>query len=130
VKKYFLVVFCALLMFTLTGCGKNQVKCTGSYSEEGMKISAEMIADLDANDKVTDATAIFDLGDSNTANQYCSLFKLAETADSGVKVTCSGTKVTIEGYAKMESDDEEDELIGLSKEDFIKAMAEEDFTCK
>ena len=44
-KKYLLVVLCALLLFVVTGCGKNEVKCTGKM--EGY--DAEVIAEFDSN---------------------------------------------------------------------------------
>ena len=128
-KKYYLVVFCALLLFVVTGCGKNQVKCTGSYSEGGMNISADIIADLDKDDKVTGATVVYDLKDSKTAEQYCSVFKLAEDKEKGIEVSCSGSKITIAGFANMDDEDEE-KMTGKTKEEFIKAMEEEKFTCK
>ncbi len=129
-KKYLFVVFCALFVVALTGCGKkNQVVCTGTYSEGGMNMKAEVVADFDDSDKLTDASITYDLGDKTTADQYCSLFKMMENADQGVSVSCSGTKITIKGYAKMESEDGEDGLIGASKEDFIKAMTDEVITC-
>ena len=130
-KKYFLVVFCALLLFVVTGCGnKNQVKCTGSFSEGGMNMEAEMIADLDENDKVVDVTAVMDLGNSDTANSFCSLYKLMEDKEKGVEVSCSGSKITIKGYANVEAGEDEDQVVGKTKDEFIKLMEEEDFTCK
>ena len=130
-KKYYLVLVCALLLLLVTGCGnKNQVKCTGEFSESGINMGAEIIADLDADDKIVDATVVYDLKDSTMASQYCSLFKLAEDSDKGISVSCSGSKITITGYANMSDDDDSDGYLGVSKEDFIKAMEEEKFTCK
>ena len=132
-KKYLLIVFCALLLVVVTGCGnKNQVKCTGTMSEGGVNISAEIIADFDENDKLVDATAIEDLGSKEKADQMCALFKAFMTEDTGVDISCSGSKVTIKGYAKMDAD-EEDSMIGKTKEEFIKAMEDEGegkLTCK
>ncbi len=130
-KKYFLVVFCALLLFVVTGCGnKNQVKCTGSFSEGGMSMDAEIIADLDDNDKVTDVTAIMDLKDKDTATQFCSLYKMFADEEKGIEISCSGSKITIKGYSKLEAETEEEDIVGKTKDEFIKAMQEEKFTCK
>ena len=130
-KKYLIVVFCALFAVALVGCGKkNQVTCTGTMSEGGLTIKAEAIGDFDANDKLTEATVIYDLGDKTTAEQYCSLFKMFESSEKGISISCSGSKITIKGYAQMEAEEGEENLIGASKDDFIKAMEKESFTCK
>ena len=131
-KKYFLVAFCALLLFVATGCGKKQLKCSGSFNEAGMSMDAEMIADLDDNDNVLDVTAVMDLKDSKTADQFCAFYKLAEDADKGISIKCSGSKITITGFSKLEAEDEdeEDKIVGKPKDAFIKAMEEEGFTCK
>lgn len=130
-KKYFLVVLCAVLVFVVTGCGnKNQVKCTGSFSEGGMNMDAEVIADLDDADKVVDVTAIMDLKDKDTASQFCSLYKMFADEEKGIEISCSGSKITIKGFSKLEAETEEDDVTGKAKEEFIKAMEEEEFTCK
>ena len=136
-KKYSLIALAALLV-VVTGCGgggsKNTVTCTATSNEGGIEMKAEVVAEFDSNDKLEDATVTYDLGDSTVANQYCSLFKLMEDESKGVKVTCSGTKVTMTGFAQLESEDEDDEsAIGMSKEDFIKKMEESEdgsYTCK
>ncbi len=132
VKKYFLFVFCAVLLFVVTGCGnKNQVVCTGSSTEGGINIEAKLVADFDENDKLKDAEVTYDLKDKSSADQYCSLFKLMEDKDKGVTVDCSGSKITIKGYANMDvEEDESDAMIGKTKEEFKKLMEEEEFTCK
>ena len=131
-KKYLLVVFCALVALVVSGCGgnKNQVTCTGTMTDSGMNIKAELVADFDDNDKLTDATVVYDLGDSDTAKQWCSLFQLMGDESKGIKVSCSGSKITITGYAKMDVEDEEDTMVGKTKEEFKKAMEAEKFTCK
>ncbi len=126
-KKYLLVVLCALLV-VVVGCSKkNQVKCSATQEEGGIKMEAEVIAEFDDKDIIKDATVVYDLQDEKTATTYCSLFKLAEDKDKGITVDCSGSKITISGFTKME---DENELDGKSKADFIKAMEAEKFTCK
>ena len=131
-KKYFLIVFCALLLL-VTGCGsKNQVKCTGTMKEGDQEIKAEIIGNFDENDKLTTVTLIEDVGSKETADQYCSLYKAFMTADSGMSINCSGSKITIEGYEKM-ADDDDEQIVGKTKEEFKKAMEEESegqVTCK
>ncbi len=127
-RKYFFVVFFALLV-VLVGCGnKNQVKCTGEMNEGGMKIKAEVVADLDGDNKVKDATIVYDLGDAKAAETYCSIFKMMEDAEKGISVSCSGSKITIKGAAQMDEGDEK--IVGSTKDDFVKAMEAEGLTCK
>lgn len=132
-KKCFLVVLCAVLVFFVAGCSKkNQVTCTGTMSEGGEEFKAEVIAEFDKDDKLVDATIVEDLGSKEKADQLCSLYKAFVPADQGIDVSCSGSKVTIKGYAKLDSD-EEDSMIGKTKEEFIKAIEEESegkITCK
>ena len=133
-KKYFLFVFCALLLVAITGCGnKNEVKCTGTMTEGGTEIKAELIAEFDKDDKLVDATIIEDVGSKETADQACSFYKMFIDADKGIDVSCSGSKITIKGYAKLADEDEEDGMIGKTKEEFKKAIEEESegkITCK
>lgn len=133
-KKYFLTVLLLALVLVVTGCGsKNQLKCTGSYTEGGTTMEAEIVADFTEDDKLIDANVVYDLKDETTANQYCSLFKLMEDAEKGISVKCSGSKITIEGFAKMENeygDQEFSTLVGKTKEEFKKAIETENFTCK
>ena len=127
-KKYFFVVFFALLV-VLVGCeNKNQVKCTGEMNEGGLNIKAEVVADLDDDNKVTDATVVYDHGDETTATKYCSFFKLMEASSKGISISSSGSTLTIKGYPQM--DDGEEKLAGTTKDDFVKAMEAEGLTCK
>ena len=131
-KKYLLVLACAMLLCAV-GCGKkNQVVCTQSGTEDGVTMTTKVIVDFDANDKLTDATAEIELDNKDTASTYCAFMKLAEDAEKGVKVDCSGKKITIKGFARMDEDEEEEKLIGMSKEDFINKMKEEspEASCK
>ena len=131
-KKYLLVVLCVALLVVVTGCGnKNQLKCTGTINESGMEMKAEVVADFDESDKLTDATVSYDLGNKDTADQWCSLFKMMNDADKGIEVSCSGSKITIKGYAKV-TDDGEESMIGKTKEEFKQAMEAEveGITCK
>ena len=133
-KKLSLISLAALLLF-VTGCGgsKNSVTCTASEESDGIKMTAEIVAEFDDNDKLTDATIEYDLGDSTVAEQYCSFFKLMEDSEKGVSVKCSGTKITVNGYAQIEDAEEEESVIGMTKDEFIKKVeSTEDgsYTCK
>lgn len=130
-KKYLLVFLCALTL-VVTGCGKNQVTCTATLEESGVKMDAKVVADFDKDSKLSDATFEYEFNDSSIVDQYCSIFKLMEDAAKGITVECSGKKITIKGYAKVASDEEES-LVGVTKEEFIKQVEESEegkFTCK
>ena len=130
-RKYFLVVFCLVLLFVVTGCGnKNQVVCTQTETEGGVTVKGTVTVDFDKDDKLTDATAVYDIGNKTTADQYCALMKLVENPDKGVKVECSGSKVTIKGFANADLDEDEEQVIGMTKADFIQKMQAEGLTCK
>ena len=128
-KKYLLVVVCALLLVVVTGCGnKNQIVCSQEMTESGLTMKGEIIASLDGDNKVSDLSLSVDLGNKELANSYCEFYK--QSAD-GAKVSCSGTKVTVDGLASLDDDDDEDDkTIGLTKEDFIKKAEQEGYTCK
>ena len=129
-KKCLLVVTCALLLFLTTGCGKKQLKCSATVTEDGVTMKGEVIADLDKDDKIEDATIIYTFDDKEQAETYCSFIKLLEDKDKGVLVDCKDNKITITGYANIEDEEGSDGMVGASKEEFIKAVKEEGFTCE
>lgn len=130
-KKYFLVIFCALLLFVVTGCGKkNQISCSRTVTESGITMNVEVIADVDDNDAITDASIVYDLGDETTANAFCSLMETSMDSSEGQSINCSGTKITIKGLDNLDVDEESDQLIGKTRADFVKEAEEEGFTCK
>ncbi len=126
-KKLLTVGVCALLLVVLTGCGGKKVTCTGSYSEGGINVKAEVTANLDADDKITDVALVYTFDDKETATSYCSLIKLMEDPDKGITVDCSGSKITVKGMAGLDNDDS---MVGKTKDDFVKMAEAESFTCK
>ena len=128
-KKYFLIAVVGLLL--LTGCGKKQVVCTGTTEENGMKLTESVIAELDSSDKVTKVSMEAELPDADTAKQYCQLYQTVFGEDA---VKCNGKKFTIEDATKLMG--EEDNVIGMSKDDFVKMLTDEsaesgtEITCK
>ena len=134
-KKYFLFIFCTFLLFVVTGCGKNQITCTGTAEEEGVKLDAKVVGTFDKNNKLTDAVVEYELNDEKTAETYCSFIKMMEDKDKGITVECKGKKITVTGYANItDEDDSNDEaLLGKSKEEFKKFLEENDevkMTCE
>ena len=128
-RKNSLLLIISLLLF-ITGCSRNQIKCTGTITDEGLTMKAEMIAYLDKDNKVTDATVSYELKDQELMDTYCSMFKMMEEGYDGLRVTCSKTKITLDGYLTLLSEEESKELLGISKEGFIEAMEADKFICK
>ena len=120
-------------LFILTGCGnKNEVVCTGKMDEEGMKAEAKITATI-KDDKVEKVSAAITFDDKETAEQYCSLFEMAngfaESEDDKVGFKCDGKTISFENYSDFAGDDED--IVGMAKADFIKTMEKEDgVTCK
>ena len=133
-KKYFLVGVCALLLFVVTGCGnKNQVVCSGTMQDGGVEVKAEIVADFDDSDKLTNVTMTEDMGSKEAADKVCAVFNAFMGSEEGFEVTCSGSKVIIKGYEKLAENEEEEKMIGLTKDEFKKAIekeAEGKVTCK
>ncbi len=130
---------CGLLL--LTGCGSSgdKVVCTATESEGGMSMTAEVTAKLKDN-KVDSAEAAIVFDSEETASQYYGMLALVESfSEDGKKLGAKldGKKVTIENFANVieeEADEEEGteavKVIGESKEDFIKLMEAEGYSCK
>lgn len=133
-KKYFLVALSAVLLFGVTGCGKkpSQVTCSKTEEEDGQKVTVSVTADLDKDDKITDASITYDFGDKEAASTYCSLFKMGEEEGEESKISCDGSKITIKGLDSFEDEEAEDseKMAGKTKDAFIKEAQEEGYTCK
>lgn len=135
-KKFLVLGLAGLFLFA--GCGnnknKNTVVCTGSTKENGVKISMKVTATL-KDEKVSAAKAIMTFGDKKTAKQFCSLFELAnsfaESDDKKVDIKCNGKNVEFADYDKfMSTDDADAKIIGLTKDEFISSMKEQELSCK
>lgn len=129
-KILFLLVACLFV----SGCGSNKVVCTGTYEENGQKYTAEIIGEL-KNDKIDKVSATMEFSDKKTAEQFCSLFELANsfTEDESKKVDyeCKDKKVIFKDYTKL-SEESDQKLKGMTKKEFKKAMqqGEGKVTCK
>lgn len=150
-KTYLGVIAGVLSLLLLTGCGsKNQLKCTATAEQNGKKYTGEVIAELDDNDKIKDASMSLTFGSSEEASQAYAMFQFAigiaqSMAEEGqdvpnVDIKIDGKTLTISNYAayaSLNSSDEEDkvEIIGMSKEEFIKKLESDTsdnakWTCK
>lgn len=125
-KKIFglgVLVFGAIL---LTGCGgssssANTYSCTADVTDEGTTIKQTLEVTLDKNDKISSYNLIMEFDDKTQADQlyqtYEFLNSLAESEEDKIDVLQNGTKVTIKNAEKL---NEENEVIGLTKEEFKK----------
>ena len=136
-KKYYVMIFCIALLF-VTGCGNGkQVACSKTETIEGVSATGTIIGELDANDKVVGASMAYEFADKESATKYCDMMKgllelsknLGESTGKA-SIDCSGSKITIKGFEELEGDDEEDKVIGLSKDEFVQKATEEGYTCK
>ena len=117
-------------LFLLTGCG-NKVVCSGKVNENGLKVDMKVTATF-KNDKVNKLSGEIAFDDKDTAEQYCSLFKLANNyADEKDKISfkCSGKVIAFDDFNDFLGD--EHEYNKMSKKEFIKSMEESDgVSCK
>ena len=131
-KKYVLVPCCALLLFSLTGCGSKKLVCSRSGSESGVNAKVEVAFEFDSDGKAKDAemTMTYEFDDKETAEQACELFK-GDDADTDEKtsVKCSGSKITVttSGLSEVEGSDE---VIGKTRDEIIKEAEEDGYECK
>ncbi len=131
-RKYILLLFVGL--FLLSGCGNKEVVCTGEEDLEGENVKAEIVAKLE-DDKVDSVSATMTFDSEDSANQMCSIFDLynssIENDDYKIDVSCDGTKMTFNNYTELLSlEDDSDSIIGMSRDDFIQAMEEDELSCK
>ena len=133
--KRFVIAFAAVITVGfVTGCGskKNEVVCTGKITEGGVTQEAKIVAKLKKN-KVSDGYMEIKYSDQKSADTMCSMMKLAnsmaEKDSEKIDYTCKGKTMKINS---LKTFDEEGNLIGLTKEEFIKQATSEndEIKCK
>ena len=109
----------------LTGCG-NKVVCSSTVKDGDKTAKIKITANM-KNNKVSSVNAEMNFDSEDTAKQTCSSLELINSfnTDESKKLDfkCKGKKITIKDYDKLGSDDE-DKLVGLTKDEFIKKMTE------
>ena len=137
-KKFGAFLFVSTLL--LTGCGKNnKVTCSGTQEEGGKKFTTEITATL-KDDKVNSLSSKMTFGDEESAKEYCGMLALASSFTSNenekIDYKCDGKSVTINNFENLVSDDDDDKIIGLTKQEFIDEMTKSakeegtEITCK
>lgn len=127
-KKLFTFALLGLSMVMLTGCGKNQITCTGSEEQDGQKIELKVTA-TPKDGKVTEAEATMTFENEDTAKQMCALFEMANGFAEDRKkidIKCDGKSLTVGNYLQMQ----DNEKTEYTEDEFIKLMEDEKLTCK
>lgn len=136
-------------LLLLTGCGSSKnLTCTADFEEDGHKYTAEVVAELDGDDKVKDASITMEFENKDDATQMYSSYQMViQMAESMAKqsgeevpkidIKQDGKKVIISNYAELDKlgsgEEDEESLIGMSKDDFkkhIESQEEVKWTCK
>ncbi len=121
------IVFLVASLLLLSACGKKEVVCSGKIEEDGKTYEVRITGTLD-NNKVSAVKASMIFGDTETADQFCSIMSLANSfaEDDSKKIDykCDGTTLTIENYQNM-ADSEDESPIGKTKEEFIELMTKD-----
>ena len=131
-KKYFFIVLCTAMLFTVVGCSKkNQVVCTKTSTNEGITVEEEGVFELDKDNKIASLTATYTYSDSETAKSYCDMYKSVFGSQNADLISCSGTKVTIKNIEKLlDEEDDPKKVMGMTKDELIKFETEDGYSCK
>ncbi len=133
-KKGIITFAAVIALGCITGCGskKNQVVCTGKATENGQTYEAKIIANL-KDGKVSGGSMEMKFSDKKTAETMCGFMALAnsmaEKDSDKIDYKCSGKTLKINS---LETFDTDGNLIGLTKEEFIKQATSDsdDIKCK
>lgn len=120
-KKGIIVFAAVVALGVVTGCGKkNEVVCTGKTTENGATYEAKIVAKLKKG-KVADGYMEMKFSDKKTAETMCGFMAMAngmaEKDSDKIDYTCKGKVLKINSLKTM---DEDGELIGMTKDEFIK----------
>ena len=122
-KKNILILMTLVLL--VSGCGKKASKtftCTYENTNEGTKYKTEIIAEVDKDGNIIDATAVMNYEDKDYAKEMCNLYS---SASDSKNVKCEDKKITIKKYDKSLSRNET-----LTEKEFLDYMDNRSYTCK
>ena len=131
--KKLLFVFLILL---LTGCVKEKVLCTlnSEYSETGIT-KQELTGMFNGDNELVDMELTFTFVNNDRALEMCDLFEMAneyQDKSNKVKFDCNDNTLTITDYKGVLNNikTEEKDIMGKSKEDFIKIINNKGYKCQ
>lgn len=135
-KKGIIAFAAVVVLGCITGCGKNknQVVCTGKATEDGQTYEAKIVANL-KDGKVKDGYMEMKFSDKKTAETMCGFMNLAnsmaEKDSDKIDFTCKGKVLKINSLDTLSSN-EDDKIVGLTREEFIKQATSnsKDVKCK
>ena len=133
-KKYIFLIMISILF--LTGCGKsvskNQIICTGTEDDEDGMVTTKVTANY-KDEKITSVSAEMTFEDEDVAKQTCDMYdfmnSFADSEDKKIEYECKGKTIIIKDLSNFDSEEEEN-IIGMSKKDFISKMKEQNISCK
>ena len=106
-------------LFLLTGCGGSGNKVTCTMEQDGNE--AEIVAELDDDDKVKSLTATMTFADEDTAKEsYEYIEQFVESAK------LKGKTITISDYAEMTGSN----AVGKTKAEFVEMLEDSGYKCK
>lgn len=132
VKSPLLLVFMAVMLFALTGCGNNKLIATKSTSAEDSMSGAceEKIEVTFKKDKAEKIVWTMEFEDESNASTMAGLYKLASSEIGDIEIEQDGKKVILtmdsNVFAKS-SDLKEDDL---TRESITKTLEDEGYTIK
>lgn len=151
-KKMYLfaiALICGAIFLTACGGSSSKLTCTGDLKEGENKIgSGEIVAELDGDDKVKNASITMKFDDESYASQMYAFIQLAISFGKqqyeqegkefpNLDVKLDGNKIIIDDYAswvKLSDSEDTTNFIGMTKDEFVKYMEQNNedgtFTCK
>ena len=133
IKSSLLLVFMAVMIFALTGCGTSKLVATKSTSaDESLtgQSSEEKIEVTFKKDKVDKIVWTMEFEDESSASTMVGLYKLASSEIGDLDINQDGKKVvlTMDGntFSKLSDLDDDD----LTKESITKTLKDEGYTIK
>ncbi len=138
-KKFVYSMILIVSLVLLAGCNLpfmgDKIVCSGEYKDDSMNLKATTkVTATFKNDKISKLDASMTFDNEQSASTICSLFTIAnnyaESEKDKVKFKCNGKTILLYDYAEIVDSESKEELNKMTKEDFKKAMKEQDLTCK
>ncbi len=119
----FKVMLFILIVFILTGCGKNDLECKKTF-EGKAKYTVKVIASVDSKTKrITSSTAKMTFKDYGESKGFCELNKMLN--NEKVTIVCSGNQVIINNYHYIEIDSGDT----ITKDELKNRLIDQGFKC-